>query len=85
MQKAEYGVEIQGHDNGLVIRVGCKSFVVAEKDIDAALVDVKSLLTGGYKELNRLREQYLPNESKPEFVPCGEPLNVGQDCAVGRG
>ena len=66
MQKSEYNVQIDSHDNGIVIRVGCKSFVVAENDIDAALVDVKSLLTGGYKELNRLRAIYLPTEAKPE-------------------
>jgi hypothetical protein len=62
MVKCEYDVRIFSHDNGLVIHVGCKSFVVAEKDIDTALADVKSLLTGGYDELKRLRKIYLPNE-----------------------
>jgi hypothetical protein len=83
MIKCEYDVRIVSYENGLVIHVGCKSFVVAEKDIDAALVDVKSLLTGGYEELSRLHKIYLPNEARQD-VPCAEPAEC-RNGLVGRG
>lgn len=59
MERQEYGVEIAGCNNGMIVNVGCKKLVVPEERIDEAFDDLKELMKGGYKAANKLSAKWL--------------------------
>ena len=69
MQKSEYGVSIESADNGIIVRVGCKTLVVLEENIGIALADIKLLLFGGWEAQRELRKKYL-GESEEKLNGC---------------
>jgi hypothetical protein len=78
MKKPEYEVVIYGADNGITVRIGCKTVVGTENMIDEMLADLKLYLIGGNSAQYALREKwfgenfedYAQNACAP--VPCVE-------------
>ena len=62
MKKAEYQVNIESCDNGLIVRVGCKTLVVLEGQIDDAFDDIKKLMTGGWEGQKEVRKKWLNDQ-----------------------
>lgn len=74
MRKAEYQVSIESCDNGLIVRVGCKTVIVTEDKIDEALQDIKQYLTTGYPGQREVRKKWLTEEEDTcEPTCCTEP------------
>lgn len=62
MSKAQYEVNITSADNGIIIRIGCKTLVFSSSQIITAMQDVQEYLTGGHKAYQRLHKKYFPHE-----------------------
>ena len=73
MKKAEYQVIIESCDNGLIVRVGCKTLVVLEGQIDDAFDDIKKLMTGGWEGQKEVRKKWLNDLEVEECAPTCEP------------
>jgi hypothetical protein len=80
MVKAEYDVQLQSADNGMIVRVGCKVLVVTEDRIGEALVDIKRLLTGGHEGQKEVRKKWL---NDMEEVTATERCEVPPACTHG--
>lgn len=67
MKKAEYTVQIDSADNGIIVQIGCKRLVFPETSIDEVLKDIRYYLVGGFEASRHLRKKWL-NEEPPDVV-----------------
>lgn len=74
MAKLNHEVVIQRADNGVVVRVGCKTLVFT--DISEFVTDLERLLNG---EESALRGKYYPEEKRALIQ---KRAYEGEDCAV---
>jgi len=57
--RTDYEVSLSGADNGYIARIGCKTLVFKETELDEMLADLKIYLTGGS---SKLYAKYFPKE-----------------------
>lgn len=84
MASMEYDVVIKGVENGIIVQVGCKTFVGRTDDIDEMLADVKVFVTEGRSGLRKLREKWLGEEKAKEEC-CVDPAPGLVGAMSGRG
>lgn len=69
MAKLQYDVEISNANNGLIVRVGCKTIVAKDNEIDDVFEDLKQICRGGYKAATKLRKKYgIEDDEVPQVV-----------------
>lgn len=81
MAKLSYEIMIQAADNGVIVRVGCKTLVFKDTDTDVFLTDLKALLAG---DEHALRQKYYPQDMdakiNPGILNKLRPAYVGEEC-----
>ena len=85
MSKAPYEVNITSADNGIIVRVGCKTLVFGTSQVIPAMQDIQEYLTGGHKAYQRLHQKYFPLD-KIDNGPneCAPQPEMTQACSTGR-
>lgn len=76
MAKLRHRIEINNATNGLIVQVGCQTFVCQDQNIDEVFEDLKALVKGGAKAQSKLSRKYGYAEVEPS---CDAPdgLRVG--------
>ena len=60
MARLEYEVTINGADNGLIVRIGCKTLVFLDGNIKEFIDDFTTYLQGGYDGYKAMHTKYFP-------------------------
>lgn len=70
MARLEYDVTISGADNGLIVRIGCKTLVFLDGNIKEFIDDLTTYLQGGYDGFKAMQTKYFL-ESSNVAANCG--------------
>lgn len=66
MQRPEYDVVISGADNGIIVKIGCKTLIFKETEMGEFMADLSTFITGGYRGYQELRKKYYAEEMASE-------------------
>lgn len=78
MARLNYEVQISGADNGLVVRLGCKTIVFKDSDMAEFLADLSTYLTKGREGEMEMYKKYFgdPAEGLNQGCTSDEPCEV---------